>query len=222
MKTLTNIMKKGMIIASFIFILFNMNAYSYVDLNGSGTGYTSNPPKSIGINNISIEMLIEEGSGYFLKAKANIQSFLNIIEWQDTRDIDYTGLNQVIKNALTNLILARSNYEELIRVAEATPYNLDVLYKLKYFDYDSFMKEFKLNPFIFNVVKDFLLKGDITGTFKYTNGKLKEIESMIQKIQLENASNGLPDISLCWRVNELCAEATLFGSYIARVFKAIQ
>ncbi len=220
MKTITNTMKKVLIIAAFTFIMFNVNAFSYVEANGSETGYT--PPKTIGLSNVSIKIMIEDGAGYFIKAKADIQSFLNILEWQDTRGIDYSELNQALKTSLYSIILSRSNYEELIRVAESTPYNTVVIERLKTFDYDSFGKAYYLNPFIFNIVKGYLLKGDITGTYKYTNGKLKEIEALIQKIQLENASNGLPDISLCWRVNELCAETTLFGSYIARVFKAIQ
>jgi hypothetical protein len=136
--------------------------------------------------------------------------------------INYIGLNQVIKNASTHMILCRSAFEELIRVAEATPYNLEVMYKLMDFDYDSFMKEYNLNPYVFNIVKEYLIKGDITGTYKYTNEKLKEIAFLIQKIQAEINAYRLPEISICWRLNEICAETTLFGSYIARIFKTIK
>jgi hypothetical protein len=222
MKTITTVLKKGIILAASIFILFNMNAFSYVLNNGSGTAYTEGTSEGIGISNISIEMLIIEGSGYFLKSKADIQSFLNSIEWQDTREINYIALNQVIKNALTNIIQARSAFEELIGVAEATPYNLEVIERLKYFDYDYFMKEYNLNPYVFNIVKEYLMNGDITGTFKYSNDKLKEIEQAILKIQEEISANQLPEVSICWRLNELCAETTLFGSYIARIFKTIK
>jgi hypothetical protein len=222
MKTINNLLKKGLILAASIFILFNMNVFSYVDLNGSGSGYNSGIPNGNGISNISIEMRIIEGVGYFFQAQADIQNFLNIIEWQDTRVINYTGLNQVIKRAETNLIMARLNFEELISVAEGTPYNLDVIDKLKFFDYETFSNEYKLNPFIFGIVKEYLMNGDITGTFKYTNFKFKEIELLIQKIQGEINAYRLPEISICWRLNELCAETTLFGSYIARIFKSIK
>ena len=104
MKTITNILKKGIIIAVSIFILFNINAFSYVVTNGSGTGYTGVTSDDSGISNISIEMLIIEGSGYFLKAQADIQNFLNRIEWQDTLYINYIWLNYLITNASTNLI----------------------------------------------------------------------------------------------------------------------
>lgn len=222
MKTITNLLKKMIILAVSIFILFNFNAFSYVVLNGSETGYTGGTSGGSGISNISIEWLIVEGSGYFLKAKADIQHFLNRIEWQDITYINYIWLNKVINNALNNMILARSAFEELIRVAENTPYNLEVIERLKEFDYDSFMKEYTLNPYVFNIIKEFLIKGDITETYKYTNAKLKEIEFLIQKIQAEINASRLPEISMCWRLNELCAETSLFGSYIARIFKILK
>ena len=221
MKTITNQLKKGIILAASIFILFNINGFSYVESNGSGTGYTGGTSDDSGISNIPIEMLIIEGSGYFLKAKADIQHFLNRIEWQDTLYFNYIWLNQVITNATTNLIQARSSYEALISVAEVTPYNIDVIDKLKCFDYETFCNQHKLNPYIFGIVKEYLVNGDITGTFKYTNDKLKEIELLIQKIQAEIRVYRLPEISICWKLNELCAETTIFGSYIARIFKTI-
>ena len=110
----------------------------------------------------------------------------------------------------------------MIRAAEATPYNIDVIEKLKCFDYDTFSNQHKLNPYIFGIVKEYLVNGDITGTYKYTNEKLKEISLLIQKIQAELNAYRLPEISICWRLNELCAETTLFGSYIARIFKTIK
>ena len=222
MKTITNILKKGIILAVSIFILININVFSYVLNNGSGTVYTEGTSNGIGISNISIEMMIIEGSGYFFKAQADIQSFLNIIEWQDTRVINYINLNQVIKNALNHMIMARSNFEELIKAAESTPYNLEVIGRLKDFDYDSFMKEYNLNPYVFNIVKEYLMEGDITGTFKYTDEKFKEIEQVILEIQEEISADRLPGVSMCWKINELCAETTLFGSYIARIFKTIK
>ena len=222
MKTITNILKKGIILAVSIFIIFNINAFSYVLGNGSDTGYNGGPSNGIGISNIPIKMLIEDGEGYFLKAQVNIQSFLNSIEWQDTRVINYINLNQVIKNALNHMIMARSNFEELIKAAESTPYNLEVIGRLKDFDYDSFMKEYNLNPYVFNIVKEYLMEGDITGTFKYTDEKFKEIEQVILEIQEEISADRLPGVSMCWKINELCAETTLFGSYIARIFKTIK
>jgi hypothetical protein len=222
MKTITTILKKRIILAVSIFILFNINAFSYVFFNGSETGYSGGTSNGIGISNISIEMLIIECSSYILKYQAYIQSFLNTIELQDTRVINYIDLNQLIKNALNHVLMARSNFEELIKAAESTPYNLDVINRLENFDYDSFMKEYNLNPYIIGTVKEYLVKGDITGTFKYTNVKLKEIALLIEKIQEEINAYRLPEISVCWKLNELCAETTLFGSYIARIFKTIK
>lgn len=210
------------IICCFSLIMINNYCFPWVLGNGAGGGYDENilPP---GIqSNISIEFLLIEGAGYFMQTQSNIQTLLKMVEWQDIKAIDYIELNQMINNALINIKNARLAFEELIKAAEATPYNLEVIGQLNRFDYDTFLKENNLNPFIFGIVRDYLIKGDITGTFKYLYERLKEIEQLLLITRESTAENNLPELTICWTLNERCAETVLFGSYIARIFNSIK
>jgi hypothetical protein len=191
-------------------------------MNGSTGGYNeSTQPPGIQCN-ISMEILVTEGAGYFFQVHAKVQTLLNMVELQDIKSIDYIKLNQLVNSALINIINARLSFEELIKVAESTPYNLEVIEKLNCFDYENFLNEYRLNPSIFGIVRDYLVKGDITGIYKYTYGNFKEIEQLLLNIQSSILENRLPELEIFWRLNERCAESSLFGSYIARVFKSIK
>ncbi len=208
------------IIFCFSLIMINNYCFPWVWLNGATSGYNegTKPP---GIqSNLSMEILLIEGAGYFLQTQGKVQTLLNKVEWQDIKYIDYIELNQLVKGALINIKNARLAFEELIKVAEATPYNIEVIGKLTRFDYDTFLKENGLNPFIFSAVRDYLEKGDITSTFKYLYERLKEIEKLLLIIRESTIESSLPELTILWRLNERCAETALFGSYIARIFKS--
>lgn len=220
------ICKKSSLLKSFIFcfglIIIGTFCFSYIHANGSTGGYDEGT-ESPGIqSNISMEILVTEGASYFLQAQAKIQTILNQVESQDIKEIDFVELNRLICNALNNIVNTKLTFEELIKVAEVTPYNIDVIEKLKIFDYETFLKKHGLNPFIFCSVREYLEKGDITGTYKHAYSNFMEIEQMLLNIQSVILENRLPELEIFWRLNELCAESSLFGSYIARIFKDIK
>ena len=209
-------------ILCFSLIIMSNYCFPWIYMNGSSGGYNEDtqPPGIQG--NIPMEMLLIDGAGYFMKTHSNVQTLLHMVELRDIKHIDYFELNQLVKRALTNIINARLAFEELIKFAEVTPYNLDVIGKLNIFDYDTFMKEYGLNPFIFGIVRDYLINGGITGTFKHAYGNFKEIDKLLLNIQSSILENRLPELEVCWRLNERCAETALFGSYIARIFNSIK
>jgi hypothetical protein len=208
----------------FCFCLITMCTFcfSYYAYNGSTGGYEQNtlPP---GIQcNISMEILVTEGAGYLFLTQSKVQTLLNQVEIRDLKEIDFEALNRLIIEALKNIGYTKLSFEALIEVAEVTPYNFDMIEKLNKFDYEIFMKEHGLNPFIFGTVREYLEKGDITGTYKYAYGNFKEIELLLLIIQAFTIENRLPELEIFWRLNELCARETLFGSYIARIFKEMK
>jgi len=174
------------------------------------------------INTLSIETYVIQGAGYFLEANSCIQSILNRVELQDFNGFYYSELDQLVHRAFFNIILARMTYEQLLRLAELTPYNREFISKLKGFDYQSYMNEMGLNAVVFNQVREYLEKGDITGTFKHTYSNLVAIDELLTGIKNEISVDRIPALSLIWKLNETCAETSLFGSYAARVFHAIQ
>ena len=206
---------------TFILMIFSMNLFSRILLNGSGHGYDSGDDESASTNSLSIETLVIQGAGYFLEANSSIQSLLNRVELQDFNGFYYSEPEQLVHRAYFNIIFARMTYEQLISLAESTPYNREFIAKLQAFDYHSYMTEMGLNTVVFNRLGEYLENGDITGSFKYIYSNLCALEDQLLAIKNGISVNGAPELSLLWKLNEMCAETTLFGSYAARIFYTI-
>jgi hypothetical protein len=93
-----------------------------------------------------------------------------------------------------------------------------VIEKLKSFDYNSFMLDNRLNEAVFKKVEGYLSVGDITGAYRHVLSAVKYMELLLISVKTQMDFNGLETY---WKLNELCAETTLFGSFIARVFHQI-
>jgi len=205
----------------FILIVANINLYSYVWLNGGGRGYVPPGGDSITTSN-TIETYIINGANSYLAAKLDIETFLRLIEMKDIQGLEYKELNALLDNAITDMKTTISIYEALIQTASNTPYDEEVQTRLKTFDYTSFMLSNGLNKSIFGTVSGFLKNGDITGCFKKTYADMKNILAILQIIKGATTLDKLPELAIFWRLNETCCETSLFGSYFARVFSAIQ
>ena len=173
-------------------IMIGTFCFPYIHYNGSTGGYDQDPPPPGIQGNISMEILVTQGASYYFKAQINIQTLLNHLELRDLKWIDFETLKRLIIQAFYNITYARLTFTALIEKAETTPYNLDVIERLNTFDYDTFMKEKGLNPFIFGIVRDYLSAGDITGTYKRACGNFKEIEQLLLHIQSSTLENRLP------------------------------
>jgi hypothetical protein len=222
MKVIKKKLKLKVLIGTFIIMMFSMNISTRILLNGSGEGYTSGDDENGIINTLSIETYVIQGAGYFLEANSCIQSILNRVELQDLNVIDYNELDQLVNRALENITLAGKEYKNLIQLAEVTPYSQEFIIQLKAFDYRSFMTEMGLNGVVFGKVREYLEKGDITGTFKHTFKNLILIRALLISIKSYIYYGQLPELSILWKLNETCAELSLFGSYAARIFNKIR
>lgn len=210
-----------LLIGIFI-ILLQMNVYSYINNNGAGRGYDGGGGGEISaVKNISIEAYITQGAVYFLEANSDIQTLLKWVELQGIKGVDTDQLAAILDSAAANMKNAVATYEQLIREAEITPYNQSVQAALKSFDYDSFMLENQLNQTLFQQVKGFLKKGDITGVFKETHSRFTGILEMLNSLKYGIAGDTLPKVSVFRELNESCAEVSLLGSYTADVFAAL-
>jgi hypothetical protein len=213
------------IISAFMIFAVNVNLFSYIVHNGSGSGYEGGSGGSsldtgkVSSIYTSIEGYIVEGAGYYLKANAGIQSLLNLVELQDMIGTDDAEMTRSVIDALDNITRARETFAKLIETAEATPYNPVVIEWLNHFDYNTFMTINNLNPVVFNELASYLFRGDITGTFKRTYAGICSIERLLTLISQELSENRVPGMTVFWELNERCAGASLFGSYAARVFQ---
>jgi hypothetical protein len=199
---------------------FNMSIHAYINCNGAGGGYEGS--ESPAVDNNPIEALIVEGGCFYLEANSYIQILLRTIEGQDREAVDFEELRLTAENAFEKMDLAVKTYENLVRLAESTPYNQIVISKLVNFDYDLFMQQQALNPAAWKEVEEYLKNGDITGVFKRVLSSFSNIASLAALMKSEISQHRLPPMPLCWQLNEKSAGASLFGSYVARVFDAIQ
>ena len=214
-------MKAKLIIAILAgMIVLTMNAYPYVYSNGSGRGYEGVGNSAIAIEN-PIETYVIQGAGYFLNTGTAVYQMLAMVEMQDSQGLDLIALDKATDSAITNIGKAIETYELLIKTAEATPYNDEVQAKLKSFNYEAFAKEYSLNGASFADATMFLRRGDITGLYKSTHTRLKEIAGLLHSLKNDLSNRQIPLIDSFRRLNDAFAETSLLGSYTAQVFSAI-
>lgn len=210
----------------FTAFLFVLNVYPFIFANGAGGGYEgSSEGGSPGIQAVadqSVEYYIMTAGTYYLESSTQVQTLLKLVEQQDIQGINYTEMQSVVNRALNDMQMAKDTYEQLIRKAEATPYNEAFSAKLKNFDYESFAVKNSLNPNLFDLVRLYLQNGDITGMFKRTYADVTNMIDILYKIRESVSQNLMPDIGLFRQLNEKQALSSVFGSYAARVFSEIQ
>jgi hypothetical protein len=205
-----------------ILIFIPVKIFPIIFGNGSGGGYEGvGGENDAGNSGINIEMLVVEGAGHYLNAQTDVMIFLHRVEMSGNNNGNPLELNSILQSALNNMNLAAVTYDLLIRTAEVTPYNETVIMKLKDFDYDRYMMEQGLNPFIFNGVEAYLGQGDITGMYKQTRAKLKDITGLLNLIKEDVSLFKIPPPSRVWQLNEMCFHTLIFGQYAARVFAAL-
>ncbi len=212
-------------------ILTTGNAYGYIAANGAGIGYCDpagdpgceedKSGTALSMSYAPIESYIEEGGGYFLNAFSTLLSMSNRVEMTNLAGIDRGELQQIVNQSLENITRAKYTYSLLIRAAEETPYNPDVLLKLKNFDYRGFMTRHSLNSVIFKEVEAYLQKGDITGIFKRVNNGFLSIEKLLLSIKTKTDLKRVPELSDIWKINEEASDTLIFGQYVARIFSEL-
>jgi hypothetical protein len=215
----SNLYSKIIIIVVISFLVTG-NVYALIYGNGSGDGYQ--PPRTgINVGENSIETYIEIGGGYFLKSHSDMLLLLHKVEMSNIDGSDYNEWQSIIKSALDNMRKAKETYGLLIKTAEATPYNQEVIAVLAKFDYVSFAQANDLNEVIFKKVEQHLAAGDITGYYKSAYAALCGIEKLLVLVQDEVSLNKMPGLPLLWKLNGLYADKLIAGQYVAMVFNAI-
>ncbi len=211
------------LMGTVVIMVFSGNLLAIIHLNGSGGGYGAPPNDGDGYSIAAneIERYVVEGACYYLDAKISIEAILNRVECKDVKGIDYDELSMLFDNALVKIKAAAATYEQLIAIAEKTPYNQAIIEQLKSFDYDKFMEENSLIPVIFKESAQYLSRGDITGIYKHTYQSMKAIEALLLTVKKALSLGGLPGIPVFWQLNEKCCRSSIFGSYCARVFNRV-
>ncbi len=203
----------------FVSIFCSLSSSAFIHQNGAGGGYVGDI-EGAGKNN-TIESMVVDGAGYFLAAYSDVLELLQRVELSDKDGMDYTAAQDILGKAITNLENARDTYSALTNVAGNTPYNPQVIEKLKQFDYHTFQVNNNLNPVICKEVEAYLLNGDINGNLLVSYQCMSGILPLLHDIENDLAANRTPSIEILWQVNKAFANELLRGQTVAQIFQEI-
>jgi hypothetical protein len=224
--------KKRLIISLFVLVLtvafVNTPADARVWSNKTGDGFCDpceDPPPTSGGSSLSgvqqtssIEVLVIEGAGHYLKAYSGALLLANKVELSDLYGVNPEELKVMIDQTITDTQLTLETYSALVAKANATPYNENVIDKLTAFDYKAFKNEKGLNPNVFKKVEAFLSEGDIRGNYAYILERLDNLLGVLYQIKSLVDADSLPENEMMWRLHQQFSETLLFGQYTAEVF----
>lgn len=218
----------SIIIAIIISLVFMANlGYGVVSGNGSERGYGGgggDGSKSGGKNtdeNPVIRNLLILGAGHFLKSHSDFQMFLNKIEFAELNGASFEELRNILIGAINSMESSKYIYFNLKTVAFATPYNQAVIDLLKGFGYDAFTYGKDLNLQVFEKLKEFLVNGDITGTYVKIHADTLEILELLYEVKQSVDSEIFPDIKDLWTLNQKYSNSLFFGQYLSMIFESI-
>ncbi len=198
----------------FPFFMGNHSCRAYDDCEPGGESSDRASGPSIG------QLVIQSG-GYYLNSNNEMIKFLNRIEMSGLNGTNYEELQEIIGLAISNLESARDIYKNIIAVAKETPYDQLVILRLKLFDYQGYLEAHGLNGEVFSKVRNYLISGNVTGTYVQIKTDMEVILEQLYQIQASVDANEFPDISLLWRVNQNYNLLSLFGLYLSEVFMTL-
>ncbi len=221
-------MKKTKVVILFISIVLLVTSLDSAIIGNEsdgafGDGNSAGNRSPVGVKStFTIGQYIAEGGGYYLRSYSDMVKILNRVEISVTSGMDIEELQGILNSAIDNMEHAKTAYLNLCSLAEATPYNQDVIVILMNFDYSTFKKENGLNPGIFKKVKELLSKGDVRGVYNRLYDDVSNILVQLYDLKENVDKNSFPNISALWRINQNFSQSILFGQYVAEVFYGIK
>jgi len=170
---------------------------------------------------VSLEEMVKAGAGYFLDSYANTMSFLKESEGSDPAGAVEPGLVLLLDRAREGMERANNTFNQLKRLADATPYNRTVIGLLSKFDYDGFQAAYGIDDPTFARVRELLAKGDIRSIY----GEIARQTGDLVQLLVQVKDRAEPGASLSnwdvWKLERAYAESLRYGQYTARVFDSL-
>ncbi|MCP5102041.1 MAG: hypothetical protein GY950_01615, partial [bacterium] len=162
--------------------------------------------------------LIVDGAAYFMQSTSDYKLFLKHIERSEFYGVNYPELLDIMDAVIQNMEWANAAYYELWQASKTLDYNKTVLEALSRFDYRGYGLKNNLNPSIFLRVEEFLKGGDVRGAYQKLYNDTGKILEKLKELKTSVQLSMIPQISKCWRLNQMYLELDLFGQYTAEVF----
>jgi len=210
---------KKIILTILVLAIFMSHSYAIFYGNRSCEAYNSCDTEEINRSGTpGMGILLVQGGGYFLMSHSEMSKFLNKIEMAELQGTDYIELKTILDSAIENMENASGIYKSIIYIAKVTPYNQDVLTRLKLFAYNEYREKNSLNGEIFDEVKKYLAEGDVTGAYTQMKAEMDGILTELYALKSDIDEGVIPKTPMLWRVIQKYNCSFLFGMYIAQVF----
>jgi hypothetical protein len=167
-------------------------------------------------------MYLVEGAGYILDAHSGVMDFINRFEMAELNGADYTEMGDILHQVIDNLENAGNIYIMINFIAENTPYNEEMIDRLKTFDYEAFREKNNPYPGVFDRLKGFLVIGDVRGVFAEVS---KNIDTLLYQVYaLKESTDGakLPVVRSVWQLNQSFSENLFFGQYFSQILYEVK
>ena len=135
--------------------------------------------------------------------------------------IDYKETGVKLDTSISTMEQAIELYDKLKCIADQTPYNYSVYWKLVLFDYYQFGKVNGLNSTVFSRVSFYLGYGDVRSCYDYTLKKCRIILGGLILAKKSINAGVFPEMKNLWRLNQSYSDTLQFGQYVAEVFHAV-
>lgn len=198
-------------------------ALAMYSINWSEKTFTnpSGQPTTLDSSENIKDLIVKAGTSFF-RGNANVNLLVAQLEAAELEGVSYAQLQITVADALANMKASRNYYQALINMAATLTYNPAVIDQLKSFDYLSISTTSGMNRDICEQLKGHLLLGDVRGVYSRLYTYTSTIVDILETVQKEMSSNGVPSTATIWQLNQECSHMLLFGQYIAQVFKQIR
>lgn len=198
-------------------MMFTTNSFSLWWCNNSDSAYNGGGD-GLGAPAGQIDEYIVEGAGYFLDSYSYTLQFMRKVELAENQEMNYPELRHLLESSLVNMQKARDTYKLLKETADITPYNPEVIEALKNFNYDLYCEINRLNKEIFNGVKCYLIKGQITEIYGKLMADMGIMVNLLQAVKINIDNNLFPQVKAVRKLNQSYSTSLLFGQYVADIF----
>lgn len=203
-----------------IVIFITAPLYPFFIDNGTGGGFGGGDG-SRSVEGSSIEGLVIQSAGYYLKSYSNVLLYMHRIEVMPPETLDYEELQKFLDKAISNMTAAHSSYVALKQLADVTPYNPTVIEALRAFDYKAFKTANNCRTDMYDVVKEYLKAGDIRGIYGMSVADTQVMIEYLEELKGQVDAGKFPSISTTWKLNQAITDMFMKGQYVAMIFAEI-
>jgi len=168
----------------------------------------------------SIGSLQAQAAAEFLAANASYQKFLEQYELTEINLSNYSDQSITIGETISHISNAERFFIFIYIKSQSFNLNIDIVESLKIFDYELFCDRFHMNHTIMKEVEKYLKRGEVFGVLYRIIEKAGEINIRLTHLK-SSIDKNIPDIDAIYDINQRFANTSLFGQYVAMVFREI-